>query len=124
MTRTFRFHAALAPAMLALAALWLPAGGALAQAFDPIRPIGPGADRAALAAEAAAAARAGNAYGNVEAERPLAAPRTGGRDRAAVRAEAVAASHDPSLNLDRRAFVNSEIPPQIKAVPGTPRTGR
>jgi len=36
----------------------------------------------------------------------------------------VAASHDPSLNLDRRAFVNSEIPPQIKAVPGTPRTGR
>jgi len=58
MTRTFRFHAALAPSMLALAALWLPAGGALAQA------------------------------------------------------------------LDRRAFVNSEIPPQIKAVPGTPRTGR
>ncbi|WP_208510561.1 hypothetical protein [Variovorax paradoxus] len=47
-----------------------------------------------------------------------------GRDRAAVRAEAVATSHDPSLNLDRRAFVNSEIPPQIKAVPGTPRTAR
>ncbi len=124
MTRTFRRLAARAPWLLALGALWLPAGAALAQAFDPVRPLGPCADRAALAAEAAAAARAGNVYGDVEAEPPRAVPRTGGRDRAAVRAEAEAASHDPGLNLDRRAFFNSEIPPQIKAVPGTPRTAR
>ena len=33
-------------------------------------------------------------------------------DRNAVRAGAVAASHDPTWNLDRKAFVNSTIPSQ------------
>ena len=70
MTRTFGLHAALAPWLLALAALWLPAGGALAQAFDPIRPMGPGSDRAALAAEAAAAARAGNVLSLIHISEP------------------------------------------------------
>ena len=39
--------------------------------------------------------------------------RSGVRDRASVRAEAVAAAHAPNQNLDRRAFFNSEVPPQI-----------
>jgi len=35
-------------------------------------------------------------------------------DRASIRAEAVAAAHAPNQNLDRRAFVNSEVPPQFQ----------
>ena len=38
--------------------------------------------------------------------------------RSTIRAEAVAAAHAPNQNLDRKAFVNSEIPAQF----GGPRT--
>ena len=34
------------------------------------------------------------------------------RSRAAVQAEAVAAAHNPTWNLDSKAFVNSTIPTQ------------
>jgi hypothetical protein len=38
------------------------------------------------------------------------APITGDRTLDAVRAEAVATAHAPNQNLDRKAFVNSEVP--------------
>lgn len=91
------------------------AGAQNAQGFAPVQPLQAATSRAAVEAGADAAARAGNVYGDVVAQ-PLAS-RPGTRDRAATRAEAVAAAHAPNQNLDRRAFVNSEVPPQFQ----TPR---
>ncbi|MDQ0085870.1 hypothetical protein J2W35_006250 [Variovorax boronicumulans] len=69
--------------------------------------------RSDVVAGADAAARGGNVYGDVVAA-PLVS-RPSSLDRASVRAQAVAAAHAPNQNLDRRAFVNSEVPPQFQA---------
>lgn len=102
------------PKIIAAAALSLlvASGGALAQGFEPVQPLKAVTSRSAVAAEADAAARDGNVYGDVVAA-PLTS-RPSSRDRASVRAEAVAAAHAPNQNLDRRAFVNSEVPPQFQ----------
>lgn len=81
-----------------------------AQGFEPVQPLQAVTRRADVAAGADAAARGGNVYGDVVAA-PLTS-RPSSRDRAAVRAEAVAAAHEPNQNLDRRAFVNSQVPSQ------------
>ena len=78
--------------------------------IEPVRPLDIGGNRAELAAEGVAAARGGNVYGDVVAS-PLTV-RPSALDRASIRAEAVAAAHAPNQNLDRRAFVNTEVPPQ------------
>ena len=98
--------------IIAAAALsMLAASGVRAQGYAPVQPLQATTSRADVAAGADAAARAGNIYGDVVPE-PLRS-RPGVRDRASVRAEAVAAAHAPNQNLDRRAFFNSEVPPQI-----------
>lgn len=89
------------------------ASGAWAQGFAPVQPLAAVTGRAEVLSGADAAARGGNVYGDVVAA-PLTS-RPSSRDRASIRAEAVAAAHAPNQNLDRRAFVNSEVPPQFKA---------
>lgn len=91
----------------------LAASGARAQGFAPVQPLAAVTSRTDVLAGADAAARGGNVYGDVVAA-PLTS-RPSSRDRASIRAEAVAAAHAPNQNLDRRAFVNSEVPPQFKA---------
>jgi hypothetical protein len=81
--------------------------------FEPVRPLQAVTRRADVASGADAAARGGNVYGDVVAA-PLTS-RPSSRDRASIRAEAVAAAHAPNQNLDRRAFVNSEVPLQFEA---------
>ncbi len=98
--------------LVAAALLLSGASFAQAQGFAPVQPLKAQTDRADVAAGADAAARGGNAYGDVVAQ-PLTS-RPSARDRAAIRAEAVAAAHAPNQNLDRRAFVNSEVPPQFQ----------
>ncbi|WP_432728149.1 alpha/beta hydrolase [Variovorax sp. W6] len=101
------------PNIIAAAALsLLAASGALAQGFEPVQPLKAVTSRGEVAAEARAAARDGNPYGDVVAA-PLTS-RPSSLDRASVRAQAVAAAHAPNQNLDRRAFVNSEVPPQFQ----------
>lgn len=100
--------------IIAVAALSiLTAAGAHAQGFEPVQPLKIAGSQAERATEAAAAARGGNVYGDVVAS-PL-TMRPSRLDRAAVHAEAVAAAHAPNQNLDRRAFANSEVPPQFQA---------
>jgi hypothetical protein len=77
----------------------------------PVQPLQATTSRADVLAGADAAARAGNLYGDVVPEPPTSRPSA--RDRASVRAEAVATAHAPNQNLDRRAFFNSEVPPQL-----------
>ena len=99
--------------IIAAAALsFFTAAGAHAESFEPVQPLDIGGNRAELAAEGAAAARRGNVYGDVVAS-PLTV-RPSALDRASIRAEAVAAAHAPNQNLDRRAFVNSEVPSQYQ----------
>ncbi|MDP9894731.1 hypothetical protein J2W32_003607 [Variovorax boronicumulans] len=101
------------PNIIAVAVLSiLTAVGAHAQGFEPVQPLKIVGSRAQLEAEGAAAARGGNVYGDVVAS-PL-TTRPSQLDRASVRAEAVAAAHAPNQNLDRRAFANSEVPPQFQ----------
>jgi len=96
--------------IIAAAALsFLTAAGAHAEGFEPVQPLDIGSNRAELAADGAAAARRGNVYGDVVASPLTVRPST--LDRASIHAEAVAAAHAPNQNLDRRAFVNSEVPP-------------
>ena len=99
--------------IIAVAALSiLTAAGAQAQGFDPVQPLQVVGSRAEVDAEGAAAARRGNVYGDVV---PLPLTTQPSRlDRASVHAEAVAAAHAPNQNLDRRAFANSEVPPQLR----------
>jgi len=101
----------LAAAVLSL----LAASGVQAQGFEPVQPLKAVTSRSDVVSGADAAARGGNVYGDVVAA-PLVS-RPSSRDRASVRAEAVAAAHAPNQNLDRRAFVNSEVPPQLQAAP-------
>lgn len=97
----------------------LAASGAQAQGaqqgFEPVQPLKAVTSRSDVVAGADAAARGGNVYGDVVAA-PLVS-RPSSLDRASVRAEAVAAAHAPNQNLDRRAFANSEVPPQFQAAP-------
>ncbi|SEF33748.1 alpha/beta hydrolase [Variovorax sp. NFACC27] len=97
----------------------LAASGAQAQGaqqgFEPVQPLKAVTSRTDVVAGADAAAREGNVYGDVVAA-PLVS-RPSSRDRASVRAEAVSAAHAPNQNLDRRAFVNSEVPSQFQAAP-------
>ncbi|RSZ32321.1 MULTISPECIES: alpha/beta hydrolase [unclassified Variovorax] len=91
----------------------LAASGAQAQqGFEPVQPLKAVTSRGDVAAGADAAARDGNVYGDVVA--PPLVSRPSSLDRASVRAQAVAAAHAPNQNLDRRAFVNSEVPPQFQ----------
>jgi hypothetical protein len=107
------------PNIIAVAALSiLTAVGAHAQGFEPVQPLKITGSRAQADAEGAAAARRGNVYGDVVAS-PL-TTQPSHLDRASVHAQAVAAAHAPNQNLDRRAFANSEVPPQFQAAP----TGR
>jgi hypothetical protein len=91
----------------------LAAAGAQAQGFAPVQPLAAVTSPADVAAGADAAARGPNVYGDVVAAPLRSLPSA--RDRASIRAEAVAAAHAPNQNLDRRAFVNSEVPPQYRA---------
>jgi hypothetical protein len=91
----------------------LAAAGAQAQGFAPVQPLAAVTSPADVAAGADAAARGPNVYGDVVAAPLRSLPSA--RDRASIRAEAVAAAHAPNQNLDRRAFVNSEVPPQYQA---------
>jgi len=102
------------PNIIAAAVLSLfAASGALAQGFEPVQPLKAVTSRSEVAAGADAAARDGNVYGDVVAVPMTSRPSS--LDRASIRAEAVAAAHAPNQNLDRRAFVNSEVPPQFQA---------
>ena len=99
--------------IIAAAALsMLAAAGVRAQGYAPVQPLQATTSRADVLAGADAAARAGNVYGDVVPEPPTSRPSA--RDRASVRAEAVATAHAPNQNLDRRAFANSEVPPQFR----------
>ncbi|MGJ7534676.1 MULTISPECIES: alpha/beta hydrolase [Variovorax] len=93
--------------------LLLAASGVQAQGFEPVQPLKTVTSRSDVVAGADAAARGGNVYGDVVAAPLISRPSS--LDRASVRAEAVAAAHAPNQNLDRRAFVNSEVPPQFQA---------
>jgi len=101
-----------AAVLLLLAASGAQAQGAQ-QGFEPVQPLRAVTSRSDVVAGADAAARGGNVYGDVVAA-PLVS-RPSSLDRASVRAEAVATAHAPNQNLDRRAFVNSEVPPQFQA---------
>jgi hypothetical protein len=68
------------------------------------------ASRVVIRAEAIAAAR--NEHADVDLSRVAAALPTP-FNRSALRAEAVATAHASNQNLDRKAFFNSEIPPQF-----------
>lgn len=105
MKTTSNIIAAAALSMLAVA-------GAQAQGFEPVQPLKAVTSRTDVAADALGAAHRGNVYGDV-VPAPLTS-RPSSRDRASIRAEAVAAAHAPNQNLDRRAFVNSEVPPQFR----------
>lgn len=107
------------PNIIAVAALsLLTAAGAQAQGFEPVQPLKAVGNRVDLAAQGAAAARGGNVYGDVVASPLTSRPCL--LDRAAVRAQAVEAAHAPNQNLDRRAFANSEVPPQFGAAGSQP----
>lgn len=101
-----------AAVLLLLAASGAQAQGAQ-QGFEPVQSLRAVTSRSDVVAGADAAARGGNVYGDVVAA-PLVS-RPSSLDRASVRAQAVAAAHAPNQNLDRRAFVNSEVPPQFQA---------
>jgi hypothetical protein len=95
----------------AAAVALLAAAGAHAEEYDGVLTINSQRSRAEVQAEAATAAKAGaNLYG--DAAQAGVTQVAGNVDRNAIRAQAVAASHDPTWNLDRKAFVNSTIPSQ------------
>jgi len=97
----------------AAVALFAVAGAAQAETYEGVQQItNSTVSRAEVRAEAVQAAKAGNVYGDVTygANEPFVSTAS----RSAVRAQAVAAAHDPLQNLDRKAFVNSEVPAQYK----------
>lgn len=88
------------------------AAGASAEEYQGVITVNSQVSRAQVQAEAVAASKAGvNLYGDV-AQAGVTTVASGTVDRNAVRAQAVAAAHDPLQNLDRKAFVNSQIPQQ------------
>lgn len=102
--KTSKIIAAAALALLA-------AAGAQAETYDGVHQLTGSRSRADVAAEATVAARAGNVYGEGRSS-GVAPVLTAALDRSVVRAQAVIAAHDPTFNLDRKAFVNSVIPSQ------------
>ncbi|WP_038210711.1 hypothetical protein [Xenophilus azovorans] len=86
-------------------------GAAQAEEYQGVLSIDSTYSRAEVQQQAIAAARQGDVYGEA-AGGALSAPVVGQKDRATVRAEAVAAAHNPTSNLDAKAFVNSQIPEQ------------
>lgn len=98
--------------ILAAAALSLLAvAGASAEEYQGVHSLTSQRSRAELSVDAVAAARAGNVYGEA-AGAGVQAPLNSLVSREAMRAQGVAASHDPTWNLDRKAFVNSVVPKQ------------
>lgn len=88
------------------------AAGASAEEYQGVITVNSQVSRAEVQAGAVAAAKAGtNLYGDV-AQAGVTQVASGTVDRNAVRAQAVATAHDPLQNLDRKAFVNSQIPQQ------------
>ncbi len=86
--------------------------GAHAEQYEGVLTVNSQRTRAEVQADAVAAAKAGaNLYGD-SAQAGVTQVASGNVDRNAIRAQAVAASHDPTANLDRKAFVNSTIPSQ------------
>ncbi|RZI89755.1 MAG: alpha/beta hydrolase [Variovorax sp.] len=103
----------IAAAALSLIAV---AGVAQAETYDGVLVVNSTLSRSEVAQQGVVAANgvniAATAYGQgVQPQLLASAP------RAAVHAEAVAAAHDPLINLDRKAFVNSTIPAQYKRAP-------
>jgi len=95
----------------AAAVALLAAAGAHAEEYQGVLTVNSQVSRAEVSASAVAAAKAGaNLYG--DAAQAGVTQVAGNVDREAIRAQAVAASHDPTWNLDRKAFVNSTIPSQ------------
>ena len=89
------------------------AAGAQAETYEGVQQItNSTVSRAEVQAGAVQAAKAGNVYGDATYGADQTFVSTA--DRGAVRAQAVAAAHDPLQNLDRKAFVNSEVPAQYK----------
>lgn len=88
------------------------AAGASAEEYQGVITVNSQVSRAQVQADAVAASKAGtNLYGDA-AQAGVTQVASGNVDRNAVRAQAVAAAHDPLQNLDRKAFVNSQIPQQ------------
>ena len=95
----------------AAAVALLAAAGAHAEEYQGVLTVNSQRSRAEVQADATAAAKAGvNLYG--DAAQAGVTQVAGNVDRNAIRAQAVAAAHDPTANLDRKAFVNSTIPAQ------------
>lgn len=88
------------------------AAGAQAETYEGVQSITSTVSRAEVQAGAVQAAKAGNQYSDAG----FGANETfvSSASRSAVRAQAVAAAHDPLQNLDRKAFVNSEVPAQFR----------
>lgn len=87
------------------------AAGVQAEEYQGVTTVNSQRTRAEAQSEAVAAAKAGsNLYGDSAAAGVTQV--AGNVDRNAIRAQAVAAAHDPLQNLDRKAFVNSQIPQQ------------
>ncbi|WP_038211842.1 hypothetical protein [Xenophilus azovorans] len=99
--------------IIAVAAVSLLAavGAAQAEEYQGVLSVDSTYSRAEVQQQAIAAARQSNAYGEAAGD-ALRAQMAGQLDRATVRAEAVQAAHNPTSNLDAKAFVNSQIPEQ------------
>jgi hypothetical protein len=93
-------------------ALLAAAGAAHAEEYDGVHALTNERTRAEVQAEAQTVARSGNVYGEAYNSGVTQVAGNSSVDRNAVRAQAVAASHDPTWNLDRKAFVNGTIPSQ------------
>jgi hypothetical protein len=89
------------------------AAGAHAEQYEGVTTVNSQQSRAEVQAGAVAAAKAGtNLYGDAAQAGVTQLAGSSTVDRNAVRAQAVATAHDPLQNLDRKAFVNSQVPQQ------------
>ena len=100
MTSATKIFAATAVALLA-------AVGAQAETYEGVHALTGERTRAEVQAEARAVV--GNPFADGQFAGVTAAP-GGAVDRAVVQQQAVAAAHNPTQNLDSKAFVNSTIP--------------
>src|SRR5215207_2137437 len=89
------------------------AAGAHAEQYEGVTTVNSQQSRTEVQAGAVAAAKAGtNLYSDAAQAGVTQLAGSSTVDRNAVRAQAVAAAHDPLQNLDRKAFVNSQVPQQ------------
>jgi hypothetical protein len=101
----------------------LAAAGAQAETYDGVHAPVSANSRADVNAQAVAAARSESPYAEGVSSR-VAPVLAASVDRSVVSAQAVATAHEANQNLDRKAFVNSEIPTQYKIVrPATKQAG-